>query len=202
MNKVWTDAELGEHWTLSHDDRILLKGKTGTGRLALAIPLKHYQLYSRFPERTAEISGEVRDFIGFQVDSSAEDLAAYDDSGRASRKHRQQILVHLKVGPFNECAEVIFREWLIEAVLPGAPDQSSLGDQVVEWLREKRLEPPGGYRLERIINSAGRAFEEQLFAAIAQFRGRASSIGGPVRLLVHRTENALKQGEFSRLAHA
>ena len=167
MKKIWTDAELGEHWTLSDDDRVLLKGKTGTGRLALAIQLKHYQLYNRFPEQLCEIVIEVREFIGFQVDTSADDLATYDDNGRASRKHRQQILAHLKVVPFDECAEVIFRKWLIDEALPDAPDRSNLDDQVTEWLREKRFEPPGGYRLERIVNSAGRAFEEQLFAAVS-----------------------------------
>jgi hypothetical protein len=59
MKQVWTDTELSEHWTLHDNDYTLLKGKTGQSRLALAVQLRHYQLYARFPKRIDEITSVV-----------------------------------------------------------------------------------------------------------------------------------------------
>ena len=47
MKQVWTEAKLSEYWTLHDEVFTLFKGKTGQGRLALAVLLRHYQLYAR-----------------------------------------------------------------------------------------------------------------------------------------------------------
>ena len=51
MKQVWTADELGENWTLSHDEFVLVANRRSAGnRLGFALQLKHYQLYARFLE--------------------------------------------------------------------------------------------------------------------------------------------------------
>ncbi len=166
MKQVWTEADLSEHWLLSDNDRSLLKGKAALGRLALAIQLKHYQLYARFPKCMQEIASTILEFLSFQVDAPTDGLEDYDCNGRSGRQHRREIFLYLDIEPFGKRAEVVFRKWLIEEILPEVPNRAYLDELVTAWLLENQYDRPGGYRLERIIKSAEREFEEQLFQTI------------------------------------
>ncbi|MCP4287143.1 MAG: Tn3 family transposase [Gammaproteobacteria bacterium] len=166
MKQVWTEAELSEHWTLHDEDYTLLKGKTGQGRLALAVLLRHYQLYARFPKRIDEIASVVLEYVGFQVEASTNDLNDYACKSRTGRQHRCEILSHLGIRPFDKQAANCFRAWLIDTVFPEVPGPSYLDELITEWLLHNHFERPGGYRLERMINSAERTFDRRLFQRI------------------------------------
>ncbi len=166
MNQVWTDADLSEHWLLSDNDRSLLKGKAELGRLALAIQLKHYQLYACFPKCMQDIPSPVLEFLRFQVDAPTEGLEDYDCNGRSGCQHRREIFLYLDIKPFGKRVEVVFRKWLIDKVFPEVPNRAYLDELVTAWLLENQNDRPGSYRLDRIIKSAEREFEEQLFQTI------------------------------------
>ena len=166
MKQIWTEAELNEQWALSNDDHDLLKEKSGTWLLAQALQLKYYQVYARFPKQLSEIAEDVCEFVRFQVGVPIDDFTTYDINGRVGRKHRKKILQYLKITPFDENAQAIFRKWLIDTALPQAPDQTYLDELIAAWFREHRHEKATGDRFERIINSAGREFEQGLFATI------------------------------------
>jgi len=168
MKQVWTDTELNEHWVLNDDDRKLLKGNTGLGRLALALQLKHYQLYSCFPKQLAEIAPDVLEYVSVQSEAPASDLNDYDCNGRTGRQHRRKIFSHLNIRPFDKHAVTCFRLWLIDAVFPEVPEPSYQDELITAWLMDNRYERPGGYRLERLIKSAERTFEKQLFQQVCR----------------------------------
>lgn len=166
MKQVWSDAELNEHWLLTQEDYKLLRSKTELSRLALALQLKHYQLYARFPNQLADIAPSVVEYVSFQIDTVTDGLVDYNCNGRTSRQHRRKIFSYLKVRPFDKHATGIFRTWLIDSVFPESPEPSYLDELITDWLLRHHYDRPGNYRLERHINSAERAFEQRLFQRV------------------------------------
>ncbi len=166
MKQVWTDTELSEHWTLHDDDYTLLKGKTGQSRLALAVQLKHYQLYARFTKRIDEITPVVLEYLAFQVEASVTDLDDYACQNRTGSRHRRERLSHLGIRPFDKQAAICFRAWLIDTVFPEVPAPSYLDELITEWMLHNHLERPGDYRLERMVSSAERTFDGLLFQRV------------------------------------
>ncbi len=166
MKQVWTETELSEHWTLYDDDYTLLKGKTGQSRLALAVLLRHYQLYARFPKRIDEITSVVLEYLAFQVEASVTDLDDYACQNRTGSRHRREILTYLGIRPFDKQVAIRFRTWLIDSVFPEAPAPSHLDELITEWMLHNHLERPGDYRLERMVSSAERTFDGLLFQRI------------------------------------
>ena len=56
----------------------------------------------------------------------------YDWNGRTGRRHRQEILEYLDVKPFDEQAEITFRQWLLDTVFPQKPDNNHHDEFVVD----------------------------------------------------------------------
>jgi hypothetical protein len=181
MKQVWTDTELSEHWTLHDDDYTLLKGKTGQGRLALAVQLRHYQLYALFPKRIDEITSVVLEYLAFQVEASVTDLDDYACQNRTGSRHRREILSHLGIRPFDKQAAICFRAWLIDTVFPEVPAPSYLDELITEWMLHNHLERPGDYRLERMVSSAERT------------SGRAPKCLGVLPIFQPGEHNSLRQ---------
>lgn len=166
MKQIWSADELGEHWTISADEFALRKGRTFVGRLAVAIQLKCYQSFAAFPQVTSELSPDVIEYISDQVEVAANGLIDYGWNDRTSRQHRQEILRFLGFRVFDTDAEMTLRMWLVDKVLPAAPNASALAEFVTEWLLLNQVERTNSYQIDRIVASAGREHEERLFAAI------------------------------------
>ncbi len=129
MKQVWTADELGECWTLNHDEIAFVESRRGTSnRLGFALQLKHYQLYARFLNGNREVPVDVTEYLADQFGYGATPLEAYDWTGRSGRRHRQEILQFLSVRAFDDEAEACMRAWLINDVLPEAPNVFRLAD--------------------------------------------------------------------------
>jgi hypothetical protein len=167
MKQVWTADELGECWTLNHDELAFVKSRRGAvNRLVSALQLKHYQLYAWFINGDREVPTDVAEYLLDQVGDGATSLDAYDWAGRSGRRHRQEILQFLCVSPFDDEAEAHLRTWLINEVLPTAPNSPHLADLITGWLLSNRIDRPNSSSLDRLIKSAGREHEDRLFAGI------------------------------------
>ncbi len=164
MKQFWTDTELGNWWTLTDQDHALLKGKAGSGRLAIALQLKYYQLYARFPESVQYFPNCVVDYVSTQINHPSDDLTHYSENSRTARQHRRFILSHLKISPFDGVYETSLCHWLMETVLPQAPNASYQDELITTWFINNKVERPGAYRLECVIKSTEREFD-------AYFRG-------------------------------
>ena len=166
MKQVWTSDELGEYWTLNFEDLALLKRKPSAGRLGFCAQLKFYQLYAGFPQSHGEFAIDVREFLAEQIEISSDEFHVYDWNGRTGRRHRQEILEYLDVKPFDEQAEINFRQWLLDTVFPQKPDKNHLDEFVVEWFLNAKINPPGLVRLERTIKSVQQKYERHILTSI------------------------------------
>jgi hypothetical protein len=91
MKRLWTVAELAEHWTLLPDELALLGNKTGATRLGFALLLKACQLEGRFPAGKHDLSGAVVAHLARQVNVPALAFLEYDGPGTGTRR----VMAHL-----------------------------------------------------------------------------------------------------------
>ncbi len=91
MKRNWQPEELIEHWTITSSEKVLLKGKTQTNRLGLAVLLKFYQYEGRFPLSSREIPIPALYYLAKQLNIDPHRLNNYDFQGRSSKVHRVAI---------------------------------------------------------------------------------------------------------------
>lgn len=67
MKRDWDEEALIERWTISPDELPLLKANAGATRLGFAVLLRFFAGEGRFPDREAEVPGEVVSYLDRQV---------------------------------------------------------------------------------------------------------------------------------------
>ncbi|MCP4237992.1 MAG: DUF4158 domain-containing protein, partial [Aestuariibacter sp.] len=78
---------------MSKNDFSLLKGRSISNRIAVAVQLKHYQIYACFIDDDISLVGSVvLEFVVAQIGATASRLEHYDCHGRTGRQHRKEIL--------------------------------------------------------------------------------------------------------------
>ncbi|MBV8607386.1 MAG: Tn3 family transposase [Singulisphaera sp.] len=165
MKRYWDEQELAEHWSLTAEEWELLARRTDRSRLGLAILLKFFQVEGRFPRDRKEVPAAVRDHLADQLGVEPDAFAEYDLAGRSSKRDRDQIRSALgfrrvTVADAEELVERLRRD-----VLPSDHKPDHLRQAAMDWCRRNRIEPPTPPRMERIIRSALKAYEEDFFAA-------------------------------------
>lgn len=165
MKRNWEAEELAEHWTLLPGERDLLANKSGATRLGFAVLLKFFQCEARFPHSRQEVPLAVVAFVARQVGVSAACYAEYDWNGRAIKYHRAQIRSFLGFREATVRDAEALAAWLSEHVLPQAHVDEHVKAAAYQRLRDLAIEPPTPERLDRIIASAARTFEEHFCAA-------------------------------------
>ena len=102
MKQVWTADELGESWTLTHDEFVLVENHRGAAnRLGFALQLKQYQLCARFLDDYRQVARDVTEYLVDQLEAGSARLDGYDWGGRSGRRHRREILEFLGVRDFD-----------------------------------------------------------------------------------------------------
>ncbi|MCP4933405.1 MAG: DUF4158 domain-containing protein [bacterium] len=126
-----------------HGEFAFIESRRGVvNRLGFALQLKHYQLYARFLNSDREVPADVAEYLLDQIGGGATSLDAYNWTGHSGRRHRQEIFQFLSVRPFDDEAEANLRAWLINEVLPTAPNLSHLTDLITDWLLSNRIDRP------------------------------------------------------------
>lgn len=90
----------------------------------------------------------------------------YDWQGRTIKYHRTQIRTALQFREATIDDSNQLKQWLVDQVLGQEQDERQLKSLVYSYLRTQRIEPPTVPRLERLIHSALRQYESQLFQTI------------------------------------
>ncbi len=160
MQRLWSGAELGEHWTLRADDLGLPAASPAGGRLGLAAQLAHWRQNGRYPDDEADLAPAVVGHLATQVDVHADVLEGYEGTDRTGRRHRRLVLDHLAVAAFDDAAEAKFRSWLSNELLPREPAPPVFEGEVSGWFARERISRPGGYGLDRILRSASAAHDD------------------------------------------
>ncbi|MBD3557519.1 Tn3 family transposase [Planktothrix sp. FACHB-1355] len=166
MKRVWETDELVEYWTLMPPEVEFLANKIGATKLGCAVLLKFFQLEARFPQHAAEIPPSAIDYLAKQVKVAPEQFQKYAWRGRTIEYHRAQIR---QLHGFREATVEdanALSQWLQEHILVKERDYEHLKAAAYQKCRELKIEPPTPERVDRIVRSAARAFEEKFCAEI------------------------------------
>jgi len=162
MKRQWTADELVEHWTLHSGDLLLLGNQAGATRLGCAVLLKSFQYDGRFPQYKGEIPPAAIVHVAQQLDLPPELYAQYDWSGRTIERHRARIRQELGFRESTDQDAEELASWLRQDVVPHEPRAERLHEAVYSRCRAAHLEPPTAKRVERLVRSALRAYEDHL----------------------------------------
>ena len=168
MRQLWSADELGEHWTLLPEDLAVLIDLPDAGKLGLAAQLTYWRQNGRFPGDEADLAPAVIGHLATQVGVGANALDGYDWIGRTGRRHRRTILAYLAVADFDDAAEAMFRRWLAEDLLLRELASGALEEEINGWFARERVTRPGAYRLDRILRSAGAAYDDAALHRVAE----------------------------------
>jgi len=173
MKRPWTREELQEAWTLGPDEHALLSGKRGPTRLGFAVTLRFFARHGRFPD-PGEIDEDAVEYVASQVDVAGSEYRAYDHRGRTAEYHRAQIRDALGFRPATVGDAEELASWLLEEVAPYAYDAERLKEAAYAHLRALKIEPPTPGRVDRLVRSSLRSYDERLCETIL---GRLSENG-------------------------
>ncbi len=166
MKRQWTADELAEHWTLTRGDRDLLANKAGATRLGFALLLKCFQMEGRFPAAKGDIPAAVIVHVAQQLDVPPELYVQYEWAGRSIEYHRAQIRQELGFREATVQDADDLAAWLGREVLPHEHRPDQVQAAVYARCRAGRIEPPAPGRIDRLIRSALRTYEDELYRAV------------------------------------
>jgi TnpA family transposase len=166
MKRTWTPDELIEQWTLQPNERELIEYKIGANRLGFALLLKSFQIDGRFPRQKHDVPIAAIAFVAEQVDVPIDLYPAYDWFGRTIKQHRADIRAFLGVRESTVRDAKTVVAWLVEHALPHDHQIEHLKVTAYARFQELQLEPPTPDRMERLVRSALRTYEQQFCAAI------------------------------------
>ena len=167
MQQIWTDGDLRAHWVLSDAELGLLKGTSEHRRLTLCVYLKYFQLHAQFPGTQDVVPRQVLEFLASQVGSGI-DTGVTDVPDRTARFYKGQISAFLDIRRFDTDARTGFLEWLVQSILPLAPNEAALDAAITEWFLSHRMIRPREKALANLAAKAERQFERILFSRIAR----------------------------------
>lgn len=168
MKRSWLPEEIVEHWTLLPTELTLLTKKTATNRLGIALLLKSFQYEGRFPTSKAEIPSDAIRFVAQLLQTSPDRFDNYDWQGQTIKAHRALIRDFLGVTEATVKDAQALTAWLETQVLAYDLKQESLYLAACNRLRHLKIELPTPERLERVVRSAIRRFENHFCQQTAQ----------------------------------
>ena len=168
MKRNWQPEELIEHWTITESEKVLLKGKTQTNRLGLAVLLKFYEYEGRFPLSNSEIPAQALHYLAKQLKIDPNRLKDYNFQGRSFKVYRVAIRNFLGFREANLADQEALKIWLESQVQVLELKPEALLEAAQSHLRSLSIEPPTILRLERLVHSAIHRFEENLCQEITQ----------------------------------
>jgi hypothetical protein len=158
MRMEWPAEELMASWTLVGEDWSLVGNKTGATGLGFAVLLKFFEIEAWFPRSAGEVPPSAVTYLAEQLKVDPPAPTGYDWSGRTIKYHREQVRAAFGFREFTRGDEDKLAGWLAEEVCPVELREEQLREVLLVRCRTERIEPPG--RIDRIVGSAGAAFEE------------------------------------------
>ncbi|MBT2445369.1 Tn3 family transposase [Streptomyces sp. ISL-36] len=158
MRQEWSPEDVVACWTLVDGDWDLVANKSGTTRLGFCLMLKFFEIEGRFPEFIEEFPQPAIDYVAGLVKVPAAELAKYDLAG--AKRHRKQIREALGFRPSTLADEEQLTEWLAVEVCPVELVEDRQREALVVECRERKIEPPGRTRIEKVLVAARGRWEK------------------------------------------
>ena len=168
MKRNWQPEELIEHWTLIPTELDLLTKKTAINRLGIALLLKYFQYEGRFPTSKADIPRDVICYVAQLLKVPHDRFDSYDWQGRTIKAHRAIVREFLGITEATVKDAENLTAWLETQVLAYDLKPESLELSARERLRYLKIESPTPERIERIVRSAIRRFEDKFCDSTAE----------------------------------
>jgi TnpA family transposase len=168
MKRVWDTDELVNIWSLTYDERQLLKTKPPRNHLGFTIQLKYYQYTGRFIKSPSEIAETTLIYLSEQLEVSATDIDDYDWDGRSGKRHRTEILSFLGINRLSEPVKESFAKWLINEIYPQGQTIPDTKELAYNWFKNHRTESPTDAVLDRLVRSAFNQYENRFFGKIVR----------------------------------
>ena len=122
--------------------------------------LRFFSRHGCFPP-PEEIDEDVVEFVAFQVDVVAAEHRPYDPRSRTAEYHRAQIREAFGFSPATTEDAGELAAWLLEEVAPYEYDAERLMEAAYTRLRALKVEPLTPGRLNRLVRSALRSYDER-----------------------------------------
>lgn len=135
-------------------------------RLAFAVMLKFFQREKCYPTNKSIILEPFVASVASQLGIQTQNLNDFNWSSGSAKRFRQEIRVFLgyKIATVADSEKLI--EWLIEHVIPIAPNVAQRDEHVHQFFHDNRLEPFTKKELDNYIRSAMYRFEKKFFSSI------------------------------------
>lgn len=167
MQRHWSEQELETFWSFSSDELTLIPHRDASSRLGVAASLKFFQLEGFFPSSVKDIPSVAIDHMAKLLDVDPKAISDYDWQGRTGTRYRGRLRTALGIRPSTADDFKAVEEWLRREVVPWDHDLRHLQDAVHEWYRSRLIEPPAEGRIERLVRSAVRTHETEIFDGTA-----------------------------------
>lgn len=155
---------LQDSWTLGPDEHTLLSGKRGATRLGFAVMLRFFAREGRFLA-TEEIDEDAIEYVAAQINVPVAEYRTYDRHGRTAEYHRAQIREAFGFRPATTRDADELAAWLLEEVSPHEYDAERLKEAAYTRLRALKIEPPTPGRVDRLVRSSLRSYDERFCEA-------------------------------------
>lgn len=167
MKQNWDERELIEYyWTLTDAEKQLLHQRAKRNRLGFAILLKFFQFEGRFPAFYKEVPKAGLDFLADQIAVSTDLWFDYPLKDRTGKRDRKELRAYLGFRRATAEDSQHIQQWLITEIVPNDQEPRHLKAAVLDWCRNHYIEPPTNERIDRLIGTVVRRFENQLYADI------------------------------------
>lgn len=101
MDEDVGDVSLAEGWSLTLSERGHIVAKSPLARLGVAVQLKFYQNFGRFPIGADDIADRALAYLCDQIERPISDLDTYGWTDRLGRRHRAEIMRFLGFAPLG-----------------------------------------------------------------------------------------------------
>ncbi len=189
MKRQWSEEELVERWTLFPDELALAGKKSPHTRVGFAVMIRFFAGEGCFPHDKAEVLRFVAEQMESEAATGPEGWLSYDWSGRTIKYHRAQIrqFFGFREATVEDGEQIA--EWLAEHILPHEQDTEKIRQAFFGECRRVKVEPPGASRVERLISSATRRFEERLCASVFERLPEDAMLGMDALLATSASED-------------
>ncbi|MGW2090323.1 DUF4158 domain-containing protein, partial [Streptomyces sp. NPDC001880] len=163
-----------DHFTLSSDEAGWLRNKTGATRLGFAVQLKFLTWRGRFPRMRLELPPDAVEHVAKQVGVAASELAFYDFTSRAAKRHRSQLR---DLTGWHECTKtdlVKLVSHLVDVIWHDERREEQVRAELLRQMRVDLIEPPTAAQVDTIIRSALHQADERAVAEAAARLARAA----------------------------
>ncbi|MFE0201596.1 DUF4158 domain-containing protein, partial [[Kitasatospora] papulosa] len=156
-----------DHFTLSSDEAGWLRNKAGATRLGFAVQLKFLTWRGRFPRMCLELPPDAVEHVAKQVGADASELAFYDFTSRAAKRHRSELR---DLTGWHECTKSDLGKLvshLVDVIWHDERREEQVRAELLRQMRAELIEPPTVAQVETVIRSALHQADERAVAEVA-----------------------------------